>query len=158
MQNHYEPWANEPDAELQVPEPMMLQVDEQSFPFSQELKVLEDSLPLNWEEGVLAYRQHQGLSRVGAENLQSNGVEPGWDELARQVADHVVSFMAEAKGQTELDHWQSRTDALYSDNRIMAEQVQRLVDENDQLRASLSAAELELARHRHLMGNLYLKL
>lgn len=157
MQHRYEHWSSESEIEHQVSEEPPIQTAEQAFPFVEDLKVLEESMSLNLTEGLAAYREHQGLRSLKTAGLHTPEA-PDWDDLAKQVADHVVSYLAETTGLSEAEHWQARNDALYEDNRAMAEHVQRLVEENELLRNSVSVCELELAHFRHLLGNLYLKL
>jgi hypothetical protein len=154
----YEHESSELETENQALDAPVSQTAEQSYIFSEDLKALEESLPLDFTEGLAAYRQHQGSRSLKAVSQPAATGEPGWDALARQVADHVVGYLVETTGPSEAAHWRDRTDSLYADNRAMAEQLQGLVEENDQLRTALSAYELELAHYRHLMGNLYLKL
>ena len=132
------------------------------------IKALEDSLPMGLEEGMQLYRVHRAQQPVSNQTSMVQGdagvqkgliPEDALRFLAQQVAEQVISTMAERGGlQDDSAEWRKRTDTLYADNRIMAEQVQRLISENEQLRNSKGNRDLELARYRHLAGNLYFKL
>lgn len=137
---------------------------ENAFPFSEELKVLEESLSLGLEEGMEAYREHltQRSSRLDEDTnsevtVSEADAQSAWDELARQVAGHVVAHLAETSLAAELDQSYALVERLYEDNRIMATHVQRLMEENEKLRHSLVESEAALARHKPLLGRLYLK-
>jgi hypothetical protein len=158
LQYSYEHWANQPTDPKENSEPSAAP-DVQSFPFAEELKELEETLSLGLDDGLEAYRQYQQARQTETwEEVDEAPPESDWDELAKLVADHVLSYVMENPLQAELDKMRSQLDEFYRDNRIMAEQVQRLLDENDQLRRSMNGCELEVSRYRHLVGNLFLKL
>ena len=124
-----------------------------------ELKKLEQTIPLNLEDGMQAYRQHQGGPQAGLwrEESASGGEADQWDGLAKLVADHVLAYMLDNPLQNQLDELRLKNDEYYRDNRAMAEQVRKLVEENEHLRHSLSKAEKELAHFQKLGGSFYLK-
>ena len=128
---------------------------ESPFPFLDDLKALEDTLSLDLEEGLEAFREYQQSQQAALDEPMSG--ESDWDELARLVADHVLAYMLDNPLQIELNQLRAKMDEYYQDNRKMAEHVHRLMEENEQLRVSVSACELEVARFRNLAGNLYLK-
>ncbi len=161
MQYSYERWANEgPDMSettetLEPSDASDAMPGENPFPFSDDLKALEDTLSLDLEEGLEAFRQYrQGQQTELYEPVSS---ESDWDELARLVADHVLAYMLDNPLQIELNQLRAKMDEYYQDNQKMAEHVHRLMGENEQLRVSVSACELDVARFRNLVGNLYLK-
>jgi uncharacterized circularly permuted ATP-grasp superfamily protein len=161
LQYSYEHWANQPsDSKEQSDASVNHQV--QSFPFVEELKELEETLSLGLDDGLEAYRQYQEARQSEQsetwEAVDETIPESDWDELAKLVADHVLSYVMDNPLQAELDKMRAQMDEYYRDNRVMAEQVQRLLDENDQLRRSMNACDLEISRYRHLVGNLFLKL
>ena len=158
MQYSYEHWANQPPESKENSESSTAP-ETQSFPFVEELKELEESLSLGLDDGLEAYRQYQQARQaVSWEVVDEAPPESDWDELAKLVADHVMAYMSENPLQAELDKMRSQMDEYYRDNRMMAEQVQRLLDENELLRRSMNNCELEVSRYRHLVGNLFLKL
>ena len=169
MQYSFERWDNVgPDvveASGTLPDGLPVDSVVQPFPFSEDLKELEAGLSLDLEEGLESFRQYQ-KSNVGATesaiwNERPDAPQAGeasdWDELAKLVAEHVMAYMTESPLQTELDILRAKLDEYYRDNRTMADHVQRLVEENEALRVSVSACELELATFRNVIGNVYLK-
>lgn len=165
MQYSYERWANDMPESSEAVETATSSAaaavfasgqEEQPFPVSDDLKALEETLSLDLEEGMEAFHQYR-QSQHAQENETVSG-ESDWDELARLVADHVMAYMLDNPFQGELNQLRGKMDEYYQDNRKMAQHVQQLVDENEQLRVSVSACELELARFRNLAGNLYFKL
>lgn len=162
MQYSYERWANDmPEPPETVESSASSSVfasvqEEQPFPVSDDLKELEETLSLDLEEGMEAFRQYRQSQHV--QGHESGSGDSDWDELARLVADHVLAYMLDNPFQGELNQLRGKMDEYYQDNRKMAQHVQQLVDENEQLRVSVSACELELARFRNLAGNLYFRL
>lgn len=169
MQYSFERWDNAGPNMAEVPEALSggLPVDSvvQPFPFSDDLKELEAGLSLDLEEGLESFRQYQkasfGITEFAIWNERPDAPQAGeasdWDELAKLVAEHVMAYMTESPLQTELDALRAKLDEYYRDNRTMADHVQRLVEENEALRVSVSACELELATFRNVIGNVYLK-
>jgi hypothetical protein len=164
LQYSYEHWADQPpeSSESKGTDDPALSPETQSFLFAEELKELEESLSLGIDDGMEAYRRYQEARQQSLQSEpewnETSVDDSDWDALAKLVADHVLSYVMDNPLQAELDKLRAQMGELYRDNRIMAEQVQRLVAENDQLRQTTGACELELARYRHMMGNLYLKL
>jgi hypothetical protein len=166
LQYSYEHWADQPpeSSEGKGVDASGLPLEGQAFPFAEELKELEESLSLGIEDGMEAYRRYQEARQQealagGVGNAWEDEAtdESDWDALAKLVANHVLSYVMDNPLQAEVDKLRAQMDELYRDNRIMAEQVQKLVVENDQLRQATGACEVELARYRPLMGNLFLK-
>lgn len=164
MQYSYEHWADQPPESSEskgTNDPASLQ-EGQSFPFAEELKELEESLSLGIDDGMEAYRRYQEARQQSLQS-EEEWTEPSaddsdWDALAKLVASHVLSYVMDNPLQAEVDKLRAQMNELYRDNRTMAEQMQRLVSENDQLRQAAGACELELARFKPMLGNLYLKL
>jgi hypothetical protein len=165
LQYSYEHWADPPpeSSEAKRADDVASPQEAQSFPFVEELKELEESLSLGIEDGMEAYRRYQEARQQEPLLDQDEwddapaADESDWDALAKLVANHVLSYVMDNPLQAEVDKLRAQMDEMYRDNRLMAEQVQRLVTENDQLRHAAGACELELARYRQLAGNLYLK-
>ncbi|MCE3234356.1 MAG: hypothetical protein K0Q50_536 [Vampirovibrio sp.] len=160
MQYSFERWTRDEsdltEAMEALSEPLPVEQVVQPFPFSEDLRELEASLSLDLEEGLDAFQQHrQSGFAASAEELHHGNSD--WDELAKLVAEHVMAYMAESPAQTELDMLRAKLNEYYADNRSMADHVQRLVEENEALRISVSACELELATFRNVIGNVYLK-
>lgn len=164
MQYSYENWLNEQpktpimetaaDSAVSVAE----EPSAQSFPFTEDLRVLEKGLSLGLDEGLQVYRQHQHL-QTGL--WREEGLKPSdethWEDLAKLVADHVLAYMLDNPLQNELQDVKSQNKAYYKDNLAMAQQVRKLVDENDTLRSALGKAEKELASYHKLAGGFYVK-
>lgn len=166
MQYSYENWLNEqpkasgPEMPTQVSEGRVSVAEPpaQSFPFAEDLQALEKDLSLGLEEGLQAYRQHQNL-QTGL--WREEGLKPSdeahWEDLAKLVADHVLAYMLDNPLQNELQELKTQNKQYYKDNRAMAQQVRKLVDENDSLRKALNIAEKELATYHRLAGGFYVK-
>lgn len=99
-----------------------------SLPISDDLQELEASLTMDWDE-VIAASQAKAARTPQTEQALREQLERLW-----KVAD-----------------------THYQDNKMLAAQVQDLLNEKARLQAMLHAYELEVSRYRHLLGNLYLK-
>lgn len=166
MQYSYERWANDRlrnTTESADPLPEVLPPEQepsiQPFPFSDDLKELEAGLPFDLEEGMNTFRQYQEASFESFSDPAAPEMsgESSWDELARLVADHVLAYMMGNPVQHEMDILRGKLNEYYRDNQLMAEQVKHLLEENEALKVSVSACELELATFRNVVGNVYLK-
>jgi hypothetical protein len=134
----------------------------QAFPFSEDLRELEASLAMGFQEGMANFQAAEPPPS-GTETAEAYPAVPDearWDELARVVADHVLTYMQEADNplRSELERQRRAADEYYRDNKAMAEQIRQLIIERERLTQALQAFEMESARYRHVLGNLYLKL
>lgn len=167
MQYSYENWLNDqpkaPESEqtTQTVDSSVALAEQSaapSFPFGEDLQVLEKDLSLGLEEGLQAYRQHQHL-QTGL--WREEGLKPSdeahWEDLAKLVADHVLAYMLDNPLQTELQALKTQNKEYYRDNRALTQQMRKLVDENDGLRKALTTAEKELASYHRLAGGFYVK-
>jgi hypothetical protein len=165
MRYSYESWLNQPlksveatDSKENASQAQALDADHaaENFPFAEDLKVLEQDLSLGFDEGLQAYRQHQANPQVGLGG--SDSVEQAhWEDLARLVADHVLAQVLDSPLRHELQDLRLKNEEYYQDNRLMSEQVRKLVDENAQLRNALHQAEKELRHFQPVAGGLYVK-
>lgn len=167
MQYSYERWLNEqPDATGQDDrEPDKTQDDVaerpagKTFPFAEDLEALQQNLSLGFDEGLQAYRQHRMKPQAGVwqEAPHASAEDGHWDDLAKLVADHVLAYMLEHPLKEELRNLRAENREYYRDNRSMAEQVRKLVDENEHLRRALQKAENELTAFHKLAGSFYVR-
>jgi hypothetical protein len=127
-----------------------------TFPFSEDLKALEESVPFGFSEGMAGFERPEPPR--APEPVMPDTAQ--WGEIARIVADHVMNHMTELQHplQTSLDKSRRQADEYYRDNRAMAVQIQKLLSEREQMAHALRSYELEIARYRNLLGNLYLKI
>lgn len=132
------------------------------FPFSEDLKELEESLSMGLSDVI-------GEADAGYFNDTPLPSEAGplpvpdearWDELAKAVADHVITYMQEVQNPLygELERQRRVAEEYLRDNRVMARQVQDLISEREELRRRLQAYELEVMRYRPVLGNLHVRL
>jgi hypothetical protein len=165
MQYSYESWLNQPlesfeavDSKENASQTQALGADQvaENFPIAEDLKVLEQDLSLGFDEGLQAYRQHQAHSQVGL-GLSDSVEQAHWEDLARLVADYVLAHVLDSPLRQELQDLRLRNGEYYQDNRLMSEQVRKLVDENAQLRNALHQAEKELRHFHPVAGGLYVK-
>ncbi len=158
MQYSYERWVHNV-AEMADSSDVAEDLPVQEAVQPAELKTLEQQISLNLEEGMQAYRQYQGGTQAGLwrEEAQSGSDEAHWDGLAKLVADHVLAYLLDNPLESQLQELRLKNEEFYRDNRTMAEQVRRLVEENDGLRRSLLKAERELATFHKLGGSFYIK-
>ena len=159
MHYSFESWADwAGGAGSQTPSDATSEAARQSFPFSDDLSELEESLAMGFHEGMAGF---SGVREnpPSAEPVSHPADDAHWDALARAVAEHVLSCLAETQTplKTELDKFRRQADEYYRDNRAMAVQIQRLLSEREQMNHALRAYELELARYRSLMGHIYFK-
>lgn len=119
----------------------------EAFPFSEDLAELEASLSMpepHWPSDGEA---------------PPSGILPEeeWDQLAEVVAAHVMAYMQDVQAQDEIVRWQRLAEEYHADNRVMARQIQELIEQKDQLTRQVAGYEIELARYRKLFGNLHLR-
>lgn len=109
------------------------QMNDAAFSPSDDLYALEESLTMNWDEVI--------------EQSQQKQIAP----------ESQLNFQVEEYMHTQLEKLWKVADTHYQDNKMLATQVQTLLNEREQLRAALHAYELEVSRYQHLFGNMYLK-
>ncbi len=133
----------------------------QSFPFTEDLQELEESLSMRFGEVMGNYRREAEMAEDTAEASDPTLADNArWDELAQQVAEHVLSYLSEVQHplRKELEKTRLEADEYYRDNKAMAAQIRQLMAEKEHLQRALSLYEFEVARYRGVLGNLYVKL
>ncbi|MBX2861796.1 MAG: hypothetical protein KTR14_11230 [Vampirovibrio sp.] len=106
---------------------------ETTFDFSKDLEDLESRLTL---QTLAELNNSQNTADMTAAQLM--------DQLARQVAQRLKQSLP----QQQLGQGSGQHDELLQDNRVMARQVQHLINENARLQS-------ELQTFRRVAGNVY---
>ena len=70
---------------------------------------------------------------------------------------HVLLTQMQQPLQSQVDKMWKIADAHYQDNKALAQQIQQLLQEREQLLSTLHAYEIERSRYQQLFGNIYLK-
>ncbi len=142
--------------------------DLSAFPFSEDMRELEESLSLGLEDvagnagaDYAAYAELELYQSQTAayENVQPQADEGKWDDLALSVAEYVLVHLRDMQHplSQELEKQRRAADEYYRDNRAMAVQIRQLLDEREQLAQSLAQCQQELTRYHNVMGNLFLR-
>lgn len=128
-----------------------------SFHFSDDLKVLEDAYQEQHRE-TLTHQEEASLKDASAEQSQQPASEIEDEAFLNQLSDYLACRLKEQLYAPEMVQQYLKLSELEEDNRLMAQQIESLVQALETKNRELEVLRQQKDDYRHLFWNVHLKI